>query len=370
MTVKLQTIINIIEQFAPKSLAYEWDNVGLQIGDPRAEVRKVLVALDLTPAVIEEAVANGVDLVVTHHPFLFKPLKQIRFDLAQGANIRKLIKHDLAVYAAHTNLDLAAGGVNDLLAAAIGLTETEVLEVTDQVSLQKLVVFVPETHLEPVRQALNDAGAGWIGNYRDCTFRVLGTGTFRPLAGTNPYLGQVNRLEQVAEYRLETIVPQTITEKVIKAMLKAHPYEEVAYDLIPLANAGQPIGLGRIGRLPTKLTVGELAARVKTALAVDMVRVIGDLDRMISKVAVCGGAGANLIHHAVFKGADLLLTGDVKYHEAQEAQNLGLTVIDAGHYATEQVIVPVLAELLQRELAKEQITIMVSQTKGEPFVFV
>lgn len=369
MKVKIQQIISIVEQLAPKYLAETWDNVGLQVGDPAGEASKVLVSLDVTNEVIEEAIQNDVDLVVCHHPLIFTPIKNLRFDTPLGLSLAKLIGNNIAVYAAHTNLDSAPKGVNALLAETIGLVFSEVLSPGLVEKLCKIVVFVPTGHEDAVRDAMAKAGAGWIGNYSHCTFQTAGTGTFKPLAGANPFLGEIGKLEKAEEFRIETIVPERAAAKVIKAMLKAHPYEEVAYDLYSLKNEGQAAGLGRVGRLPEAITLAELVERVKSGLGLSYVRVGGNPESRVEKVALCGGSGASLLHKAAFKGANVLLTGDIKYHEALDILAQGMSFIDAGHNGTERLIVPVLARYL-REKAEETklaVEIIESRVNTDPF---
>lgn len=371
MTAKVQTIINLVEQLAPKYLAEEWDNIGLQIGSPAGEVHKVLVTLDINAEVVEEAIQADVDLVVAHHPLIFSPLKNLRFDTPLGRNIALLIGNSIAVYAAHTNLDSAQDGVNSVLAQRLGLQETGVLAPSYREKYCKIVVFVPQGQVDQVRDAMTQAGAGWIGNYSHCTFQTAGTGTFKAGAGAKPFIGQIGELERAEEYRLETIIAERAVGKVVKAMLKAHPYEEVAYDLYPLLNEGASQGLGRIGKLPAPVTLGELAQQVKELLGLTNLRLGGDLGKKIEKVALCGGSGAALIHKAVFQGADVLLTGDIKYHEGQDILAQGMCFIDAGHNGTEQIIVPVLAQYLREKAAEAKLDIEVveSRINTDPFQY-
>lgn len=372
MAAKVQTIMNMVEQLAPKYIAEEGDNIGLQVGHPAAEVHKILVTLDIDSRVVDEAIREDVDMVVCHHPLIFKPLKNLRFDTPLGRNIAQLIGNSIAVYAAHTNLDSAKDGVNSLLAEKLGLEEVEVLAPSYTEKYCKITVFVPQGHEDQVRDAMAQAGAGWIGNYSHCTFQTAGTGTFKALEGANPFIGQVGELEKAEEFRLETIVPERIVGKVVKAMLKAHPYEEVAYDLYPLLNEGPSLGLGRIGKLPAPVTLGELALQVKATLCLSNVRLGGDLGGKVEKVALCGGSGAFLFHKAAFKGADVLLTGDVKYHDGQDILAQGMSFIDAGHNGTERIIVPVLAKYLREQAtaAKLEVEIVESQVNTDPFQFV
>ncbi len=347
MSVKCRTIMAALERLAPRELAAGWDNVGLLVGSPEQEVASLLVTLDVTPEVAERAAADGVDLIVAHHPLIFKNLSAVRTDTPLGRTLATLLAAGVAVYAAHTNLDTADGGVNDCLAARLALTELRPLAVEGRERLLKLAVFVPEDHVEEVRGAITAAGAGYIGNYSHCTFQTAGTGTFMPLAGTEPFIGEQGRLEYAAEYRLETIMPESAAAAVVDAMLKAHPYEEVAYDLYALNNPGRAYGLGRVGRLAAPEPFAAFVRRLKDVLGVEQVRVAGPADRQVAKVAVCGGSGAGLLAAAAAAGVDVLVTGDVKYHEALDAAGGGLTLVDAGHFATEFPVVGALAAHLE-----------------------
>jgi dinuclear metal center YbgI/SA1388 family protein len=367
MAAKCAEIIAVVEALAPPELAAEWDNVGLMLGNPETEVRRVLVCLDIDLTVVEEAIARGANLIVSHHPLFFRPLKKIRFDESRGALIHKLIKEDIMVYSAHTNLDSADLGVSYHLAAKLELEDIKVLVATHREKYYKLVTFVPEDHEKIVREALTGAGAGWIGNYSDCTFRTAGTGTFLPMTGTSPYLGQEGELIQANEYRLETIIATNRLPEVLQALKKAHPYEEVAYDVYPLANEGPAQGIGRHGVLLSAVTLKEFAQQVKERLNTATVRLVGDEQRKVKKVAVCGGAGSEVMAAARAAGAEVLVTGDLKYHEAQTALAMDLAVIDAGHFATERLIVPVLVEYLQEQLQQREVMFLASQKEQEPW---
>ncbi|MCG0274740.1 MAG: Nif3-like dinuclear metal center hexameric protein [Thermosediminibacteraceae bacterium] len=363
-----QTVINIIERLAPRKLALEWDNVGLIIGDYSAKVEKILVTLTVTPGIIDHAIKNGVDMIISHHPFIFKPLKSIKRDSSFGRMIYDAIKHDIAVYCAHTNLDVTSNGVNDLLAKSLDLEDVEVLEQTFEEPLKKIVVYVPKGYEDAVRDAMGNAGAGHIGNYSHCSFNVSGIGTFRPLEGSNPFIGGIGKLEKVEEIRIETIAPESQVKKILNAMFKVHPYEEVAYDVYPVENKGYSFGLGRIGYLKEPITLKELCQVIKQKLEVNSLRVVGELTKKVSKVALCGGAGGNLIPKAAFYGADVYISGDIKYHEAEEARSAGMALIDAGHYSTERLIVYFLADYLKKELATlgEEVLVAVFD-EGDPF---
>jgi dinuclear metal center YbgI/SA1388 family protein len=364
-------VIQLFESFAPKSLAMEGDKIGLQVGTLNKPIHRVMITLDVLEEVVDEAISQKVDLIIAHHPPIFRPLKQIVTDQPSGRLFEKCIKHDIAVYAAHTNLDVAIGGVNDLLAEALGLRETDVLVPTTSVKLKKLVTFVPKDHAEKVREAVSQAGAGHIGNYSHCTFNVEGTGTFLPLEGTNPFIGQKGQLELVDEVRLETIFPETIERKVINALLKSHPYEEVAYDIYALENEGMTYGLGRIGKLEKEMTLKEFAEHVKTSLDVKAVRVVGNLEDKIKKVAILGGDGNKYITSAKFKGADVYVTGDLYFHVAHDAMMMGLNVIDPGHHV-EKVMIKGVANVLSKMCDENKLNceIFSSKVDTNPFTFV
>lgn len=363
-------IIQLFEQFSPKGLAMEGDKVGLQIGRLNKKIDRVMIALDVLEEVIDEAIEKKVQLIIAHHPPIFRPLKNVITDTVQGRMIEKLLKHDISVYAAHTNLDVAKGGVNDLLADALGLEKTEVLVPTYETKLKKIVVFVPASHANEMRQVLGNAGAGAIGKYSSCTFSTDGTGRFLPGENALPYIGRNGQLEAVDEVRIETIVPETLLNKAITAMLKAHPYEEVAYDVYPVENKGEILGLGRIGTVQA-MTLGEFAEIVKMALEVDKVRVVGDLTAIVKKVAVLGGDGNKYFTHAKFKGADVYITGDIYYHTAHDAMMDGLNMIDPGHNV-EKIMKKGLTAILKKlcQESSYEVEVFPSIVNTDPFQFV
>jgi dinuclear metal center YbgI/SA1388 family protein len=363
-------VIQLFEQFSPKGLAMEGDKIGLQIGRLNKKVKRIMIALDVLENVIDEAIAKDVQLIIAHHPLIYRPLKNLLTDTVQGKMIEKLLKHDIAVYAAHTNLDVATGGVNDLLAEALELKDTEVLVPTVETKLKKLVVFVPASHADQVRRVLGNSGAGSIGNYSHCSFSGSGTGRFLPGEHTKPYIGEAGKLEEVDEVRLETIVPEPMLKKTITAMIKAHPYEEVAYDVYSLENKGEVLGLGRIGKIP-EMTLGEFAEKVKKALEVTHVRVVGDLSSRVKKVAVLGGDGNKYFMNAKYQGADVYVTGDIYYHTAHDAAMEGLNMIDPGHNV-EKVMKKGLTSILQQMCHDSgfEVEIFPSEENTDPFQFI
>jgi len=331
--MNVKQLVAVIEDVAPREIAEEWDNVGLLVGAYSNMVKRVLLALDVTEEAADKAIELGCELIIAHHPVIFRPLKALRTDSPQGRVLEKLIQAGVSVYAAHTNWDKCRFGTSRRLAELLGLSDITVLKVMGQSRSYKLVVFVPESHREAVFQAMSAAGAGHIGNYSHCSFSTLGKGTFVPLTGATPHVGRAQELIHVEEARLEMIVPQGMLTSVLKGLQAAHPYEEIAYDVLELHNAGQSYGLGSVGELTQPIAWTELSARLRGLFP--EVRVAGRIPLKVRKVAVCGGAGSELVHVAHAAQADALITGDVGHHSALEAAALGLAVVDAGHFATE-----------------------------------
>lgn len=369
MAKELRNVLKIIEALAPKHYALKWDNVGLQVGSENADIDKIMVCLDITDEVLEEAINHDVDLIIAHHPMIFSPLKFVLAEDLKGKLIYKAIQHSINIYAAHTNVDIAPKGLNDFVAHRLNLNNIQILDILEKEKLYKIVVFVPEDYEEKVADALALAGAGHIGNYSHCTFRGKGKGTFKPLEGTNPFIGKKGEIEEVQETRLETIVTLKSLNKAVTAMLQAHPYEEVAYDIIPLENTGDKRGIGRMGNLQETKTLNEVVVDMKSIFNLKRVKVVGDLTSSITKVAIVNGSGADYIELAKNKGCDCLITGDVKYHDAQKAIELGIGVIDAGHFETEIWFIDLMAGYLKAEFNKEKMNIEIikSDTKINPF---
>jgi len=369
MPVSCRDIFSLIEKLAPIYLAAEWDNPGLQVGDPFAEIELAMLTLDINIDVVKEAKFKGAGLIISHHPLIFKPLKSLRLNRPDGRLVEYTIKNNITVYTAHTNLDIADGGVNTALAEKLGLNETTVLEPAGREQYVKLVVFIPAGHVEAVHQAISEAGAGWIGKYSHCAFQTRGTGMFQPLTGTKPFIGEQGKLESVEEARLETIVPTTGLDAVIQAMLRTHPYEEVAYDVYSLKNPGPAYGLGRVGSLARQVSFREFARTVKEALGLPAVRLGGKSESKVKKVAVCGGAGARLWPAALRAGADTFVTGDISHHEAQDMLSAGLNFIDAGHHGTEHVVLSALKEYLEEQcrMSGLKVKMVLSDTDTNPY---
>ena len=351
-------IAEAIERIAPLSLAEEWDNCGLQVGDPAAEVSRVLVALTPLPEVFEEAEEKGADFLLFHHPLVFRPIKTINTTSYPGDLLARAIRNDLSVYAAHTSYDAAPAGVSAALAEMLDLSGP-LRVVAPRGALRKLVVFVPEEDVDNVAHALAAAGAGVIGDYTECTFRTRGTGTFRGGDETNPYLGERGRLEMVDEVRLETVLPAHGVGRAVEAATAAHPYEEVAMDVYPVEGFPEGCGYGRLGGLPGPLTSEELREHVSGSLGFPA-RLVADSGRRIEEVAVLGGSGGSFIPEVAASGAHAYVTADVDYHDALLAESLGLTVIDAGHAATE---LPSLGPLAARLAGLVDVPVEVSHVR-------
>ena len=349
MSVRLESFLKKLEEWAPIRFAEDWDNPGLQVGDRKREINKVMVALTPGEEAVQAAVDQGAELLLTHHPLIFKPVKNINTDSATGRSLLKLAENQISLYCMHTNLDIAAGGVNDVLAEILGLSEIELLADIEEDLCYKVVVYVPVGYEDIVRNAMSEAGAGCIGNYSKCTFQTRGKGTFFPQKNTNPFIGTIGKLEYADEYRLETIVPERFLQKVLAAMLEVHPYEEVAYDVFRLENGERKHGIGRVGTLNEEMTLKDFLAYTGERLHTEHLVYQGDLNKKVKKVALCGGSGISFLQAAKRSGADVYVTGDMKYHDAQAAHELGMCVIDAGHYGTEHPVTKALANFVQQQ---------------------
>jgi dinuclear metal center YbgI/SA1388 family protein len=328
-------IAEAVEHIAPLPLAEEWDNCGLQVGDPAAPVGRVLVALTPLPEVFEEAEEMGADFLLFHHPLIFDPLTSLVTSSYPGDLLARAIQADFAVYVAHTSYDAAPAGVSVALAGTMGL-QGPLRVLSPRGALRKLVVFVPEENVDAVAEALSRAGAGVIGDYTECTFRSAGTGTFRGGGEANPYLGEKGRLERVQEVRVETVVPAHAVGRAVDAATAAHPYEEVAMDVYSVEGFPEGCGYGRVGILPEPLTAEELRERISRSLGFEA-RLVTVLEpaRPVVRVAVLGGSGGSFVPEAAASGAEAYVSGDLDYHDALVAESLGLVAIDAGHAATE-----------------------------------
>jgi dinuclear metal center YbgI/SA1388 family protein len=328
-------VIKHIEQWAPKGIAWEGDNVGLQIGDEKRKVKNILLSLDLNQKVVDEAIRERCNFIFTHHPFLFHPIKKLDINNDSVSRIvEKIIKKDLVVYSAHTNLDFTKEGVSYQLAKKLKLEKIKFLSNLSS-NLVKLAVFVPDSHLEKVANAIHHAGAGMIGEYSNCSFRTKGIGSFKGASHSTPKIGKRGVRETVRETKLEVLVNSWDLLRVISQLKHAHPYEEVAYDIYPLKNENVNFGFGAIGSLNNSMSSNEFLRFVSENLNANHLRFAkGSYTSKIKTVAVCGGSGSRLLDEAIRTGADAFVTADVKYHTFQDAEGK-ILLIDAGHFETE-----------------------------------
>ena len=341
----VRDISRAVELLAPTELAESWDNCGLQVGDPAAPVRRVLVALTPLPEVFDEADQAGADFLLFHHPLIFGGLNRVDTSAYPGSLIARAARSGVAVHAAHTSYDSAPNGVSVALADALGLSGPLGV-ISPRGELRKIVLFIPEEALDDVSEALASAGAGIIGDYTRCTFRTPGTGTFLPGEASDPYSGERGKIQQESEIRLETIVSAHDAHRAVRHAREAHPYEEMAYDLYPVQGRPEDTGLGRVGELPRPLSPQELTQHVSESLGFEARLAANSGSREILRVAVLGGSGGSFIGEAAASGAQAYITGEVSYHDALDAEHLGLTAIDAGHGPSEFPSLLPLAERL------------------------
>ena len=327
-------VARFLNEFAPNAYQENYDNSGLLTGNPEWEVTGALVTLDCTEAVVDEAMKNGCNLIVAHHPVLFKPVKKLTGSHYVERTLIKAIKNDIAIYATHTNLDNVGHGVNKMIADKLGLNNPKIL-LPKKETLLKLVVFSPRSHTDKILQAMHHAGAGQIGEYKNCSFTVPGTGSFIPTDQAKPFIGKTGKTERVEEDRIEVILPTHLERPVITAMKKAHPYEEVAHYLSELSNENQEVGSGMVGELPEEVEVLEYLKKVKQEMKTGCLRHTALCFPKIKRVAVCGGAGSFLVQAAKNAGAQLFISSDFKYHEFFDAENR-IILADIGHYESEQ----------------------------------
>lgn len=345
--MKIKEIVNALEIFAPLPLQDGFDNAGLQIGLTDAEATGALLCLDVTEAVVDEAITLGYNLIVSHHPLIFKGYKSITGRDYVERCILKAIKNDIVIFSMHTNLDNAPQGVNFKIAEILGLKNLRILEPKEN-QLLKLVTFVPTTQAEEVRHALFAAGCGCIGNYDSCSYNLEGKGTFRAQSGTHPFCGEIGELHEEQEVRVETVLPSYLKGKVQKALIEAHPYEEPAYDFYPLQNEWTQVGSGLVGELEEPETETDFLRRVKKLFEVGCVKHSRMTGRLIQKVALCGGAGAFLLPKAVGAHADVFLTGEVKYHDYFSFEN-DILIAEIGHYESEQYTKDLLYSIIREK---------------------
>ena len=371
-TLTVADVVGFLEQRYPPRTAESWDAVGLVVGDPAAPVRKVLLAVDPVQDVVDEAIAAGVDLLITHHPLYLRGTTSVAADSPKGRVVHELIRAGCALYTAHTNADSAAGGVAQALAELLDLQAPEPIAAHDAAALDTLTVFVPQDHTAVVLDALTAAGAGAIGEYDRCAFTATGQGTFRASQAANPTIGERGQVTEVVEDRLEMTVPRGRRSAVVAALRAAHPYEEPAFSVVEHAVQEAGTGLGRIGMLPTPTTLRELAQRVADLLPATAqgIRVAGDLDAEVSRMAVSGGSGDSFLDRVRALGAEVYLTADLRHHPASESREAGLPyLIDAAHWASEWPWLPHAAAQLEHDAhaAGAHLEISVSTIVTDPW---
>ena len=347
--MKLSLLTAYLESLAPLAYQEDYDNSGLIVGNPDKDVQQALISLDCTEAIVDEAIAKNCQVIISHHPIVFRGLKKFNGKTYVERVVEKAIKHDIAIYAIHTNLDNVMDGVNAKICETLELKNCRILAPKSGL-LKKLVTYVPEEKAEQVRNALFHAGAGNIGNYSECSFNAEGVGTFNGDEDTNPYVGVPGTRHHENEIRIETIYPANIESKLLMALFLAHPYEEVAYDLYTLTNQNQQVGSGMIGELEDEMSEEEFLFVIKQNMQARVIRHTALTGKNVKRVAVCGGAGGFLLKHAITAGADVFVTADYKYHEFFDAEGK-LVIADIGHFESEQFTVQLLYDIIQKKFA-------------------
>lgn len=345
--MNLEILLSYLESLAPLSWQEDYDNSGLIVGSPSKEIHSALISLDCTEEVLDEAIRLGCNLIISHHPIVFKGLKRFNESNYVEKVVMKAIKNDIALYAIHTNLDNFYKGVNAKIAEKLGLKNTKVLA-PKQGILKQLKVYVPEDHAAVLRNSLFEAGAGAIGNYDECSFNTKGIGTFKPKQGAMPFSGEIDNLHEGEEVSVEVIYAQHLEGKILKAMFAHHPYEEVAYSTISLGNEFQEAGSGMIGELEKPMAEVDFLAFVKQNLQTEVIRHTALLNKPVKRVALCGGSGSFLLKNAIHSAADVFITGDFKYHEFFDAEDR-ILINDIGHFESEQFTQELLLEIIQNK---------------------
>ena len=360
--MKVQSICELIEEVAPLALQESYDNAGLLVGDLQMEITSVLVSIDVTENVIEEAIQKKCNLIVSHHPLIFSALKKVVGKNEVQRCVIKAIKHDIAIYAAHTNLDNVLQGVSAKMAEKIGLKDLKILQPKGNLLL-KLITYVPKIHSYKVREALFEAGGGTIGNYNSCSFNSEGIGTFLANENANPYIGELNKLHSEPETKIEVILPEYLKFKVLETLLKIHPYEEPAYDFISLDNTWNQVGAGVIGTLEEEEEEINFLNRLKSIFNIPTIRHTNLSGKKIKRVALCGGSGSSFLPDAILAGADIYISGDFKYHEFFEAEN-HILIADIGHYESEQFTKDIFFEIITKKMPT--FAVQISECKTNP----
>tara|TARA_B100000900_G_scaffold413068_1_gene436177 strand:- start:1706 stop:2800 length:1095 start_codon:yes stop_codon:yes gene_type:complete len=348
--MKIREITNYLEQIAPLHYQENYDNSGLITGNKEYEVKQALITLDCTEKIVEEAIAKKCELIIAHHPIVFKGLKQLNGKNYVERTIIKAIQNNIAIYAIHTNLDNVHNGVNKKICDKLGISNCQVLAPKSDL-LRKLIVFCPNTHADKVRSVICNAGAGQIGNYDHCTFNSTGEGTFRGNENTNPFIGKQGEMYKETEIKIEAVFPYHKQEKILAAMYQEHPYEEVAYDIVSLHNTHQNIGSGMIGNLKNSIEIDDFLKFIKKQMKTDCIRYTKTVKKEVQKIAVCGGSGSFLLANAKQMQADVFITADFKYHDFFDAEN-DLVIADIGHYESEQFTKELIQDILKENFPK------------------
>lgn len=360
-------LVSALDRIAPFRLAESWDNVGLQVGDASQSITRTLVTLEMSDDVLREAKRLKVGAVVAHHPLIFRERKSFAEVDPVSRIACALIRANIAFIASHTNLDSTLDGTNGVLLSHAGdVNDVRFLRESPSVpDLAKFAVFVPHTHVDAIIAAIGRAGGGAIGDYSHCTFRVAGTGTFRPLAGANPFVGKVGTLETVEEMRVEAVCPRSKVGALVEEVRRAHPYEEMAHDVLPMEPAHRAkFGLGLVATLAEPTTLGALAKRYGRRVPGATLATVGDPARKVTKIAVCSGAGGEFVRTGRVGGADVLITGEMSHHDAWEARERGIGVILVGHFQSEAIVCAPLAKRLGAELPG--VSFIVSESQRDP----
>lgn len=345
--VSINEIISELEKFAPLAYQEEYDNAGLITGNHGEYCKAALLTIDVTEQVVDEAIDKGANLIIAHHPVIFSGLKKITGRNYVERTIIKAISNHIAIYAAHTNIDAVSGGVNSRICEKLGLKDCQILRPVKNM-LKKLVVFVPLSHAGQVREAVFNAGAGQIGNYDSCSYNLAGQGSFRALEGANPYVGDLGKIHFEDEIRFETIFPAYLQKTILAALIKSHPYEEVAYDIYPLDNELNRVGAGMLGVLDKPVSESELMQTLKNVFHCKMIRHTQFLNKNIHRIAVCGGSGSFLLNDAIRQNADVFISGDFKYHQFFDAENK-ILIADIGHFESEQFTKDIFYDILTKK---------------------
>jgi len=360
--MKLKDLCSYLDSAVPLSFQEDYDNSGLQVGNPEKEVSSAMLTLDVTEEVIDEAVSQKCDIIISHHPLIFNGIKRITGRTFTERILYKAVKHDIVIYSSHTNLDIFSNGVSRKMAEKLDLKDIKVLSPLEK-RLLKLVTYIPESHLEKVREALFEAGAGVIGNYDRCGFTTSGTGTFRGNENSKPFIGEKGKIHFEKEMRFETVLLSHLKEKVIRVLLEVHPYEEVAYDIYLLENENVGVGLGCIGEFNNAMVEENFLKLVSSVFNANGVRYSKPTGKPVRRVALCGGSGSSLLRVALASGAEAFITSDIKYHNFFDAENR-ILLVDTGHFESEKFSTEILYDLIIKKFPK--FAVRFSETNTNP----